>query len=166
MWIRACARPWQSMVQMRGPDATILAVAGMQRLGLEQYITEYLPVEVMVPAVGQGALAVEIRAHDLRTRRLLRPLDHAVTRHAVTAERAVLATLGGGCQVPVGAHAIPSADGAMLRLIAVVASVDGQRLIGVEREGQASRATTLGRQVGRELLRRGAADILREVLGR
>ncbi len=149
-----------------GPDATILAVAGMQRLGLEQYITEYLPVEVMVPAVGQGALAVEIRARDLRARRLLRPLDHVVTRHAVVAERAVLATLGGGCQVPVGAHAIPSADGATLRLIAVVASVDGQRLIRVEREGQASRAATLGRQVGRELLRRGAADILREVLGR
>jgi hydroxymethylbilane synthase len=149
-----------------GPDATILAVAGMQRLGLEQYITEYLPVEVLVPAVGQGALAVEIRAHDLHARRLLRPLDHTVTRHTVVAERAVLATLGGGCQVPVGAHAIPSADGATLRLIAVVASPDGQRLIRVEREGQARRAATLGRQVGRELLRQGAAEILREVLAR
>lgn len=149
-----------------GPDATILAAAGMQRLGLERHITEYLPVDVLVPAVGQGALAVEIRAHDLRARRLLRPLDHVPTRHAITAERAVLATLGGGCQVPVGAHAIVSEDGALLRLIAVVASPDGRRLIRVEREGQASRAAALGRQVGRELLRQGAADILREVLGR
>lgn len=149
-----------------GPDATILAVAGMQRLGLERHITEYLPVEVMVPAVGQGALAVEIRANDQRARRLLRPLDDMVTRHAVAAERATLATLGGGCQAPVGVHATSSADGATLRLIAVVASIDGQRLVRVEREGQANHAVALGRQVGRELLRRGAADILREVLAR
>jgi hydroxymethylbilane synthase len=147
-----------------GPDAMVFAAAGLQRLDLEGHITEYLPVEVMVPAVGQGALAVEIRAHDLRARRLLRPLDHAPTRRAVTAERAVLATLGGGCQVPVGAHAIPSADGATLRLIAVVASPDGLRLIRAEREGQASRAAALGRRVARELLRQGAAEILSEIL--
>src|SRR5262249_41090636 len=94
-----------------GPDAAILAVAGLKRLGLEARITEMLPVETLVPAVGQGALAVEVRASDVRLRRLLRPLDHAATRQAVLAERAVLAALGGGCQVPLGVHAQVSPDG-------------------------------------------------------
>jgi hydroxymethylbilane synthase len=148
-----------------GPDAVILALAGLRRLGLEGHVTEVLPVETLVPAVGQGALAIEVRADDRRLRRLLRPLDHAPTQQAVRAERAVLAALGGGCQVPLGAHAIPSADGATLHLIAVVASLDGTRLIRVEREGPARRPATLGRAVTRGLLRRGAAAILGEILG-
>jgi hydroxymethylbilane synthase len=146
-----------------GPDATVLAVAGMKRMGLEGYITGYLSVEMLVPAVGQGALAVEVRAHDLRTRRLLRRLDSPVTRRAVTAERAVLAALGGGCQVPLGAHAMVSLDGESLRLIAVVASPDGRRLVRVERSGPATRPTALGRRVARDLLRQGAEEILREL---
>jgi hydroxymethylbilane synthase len=148
-----------------GPDAVILALAGLRRLGLEGHITEVLPVTSLVPAVGQGALAVEVRADDRRLRRLLRPLDHAPTRRAVQAERAVLAALGGGCQVPLGAHATVSADGATLRLIAVVASLDGERLIRVEREGPARRPAALGRTVARALLRQGAAQILEEILG-
>jgi hydroxymethylbilane synthase len=148
-----------------GPDAVILALAGLRRLGLEGHVTEVLPVETLVPAVGQGALAIEVRADDMRLRRLLRPLDHVSTRRAVQAERAVLAALGGGCQVPLGAHAIPSADGALLHLIAVVASLDGMRLIRVEREGSARRPAALGRAVARALLRQGAAAILGEILG-
>ena len=147
-----------------GPDATILAAAGLRRLDLERYITELLPVEMVVPATGQGALAIEVRATDKRARRLLRELDHLPTRRAVVAERTVLATLGGGCLVPLGAHAIPSSDGATLRLLAVVASVDGKRLIRVEREGAANRPVSLGRQVARELLRQGAGEIVRAVL--
>jgi hydroxymethylbilane synthase len=146
-----------------GPDATVLAVAGMKRMGLETHITEYLPVEMMVPAVGQGALAIEVRAHDMRARRLLHRLDSPSTRRAVTAERAVLAALGGGCQVPLGAHAIPSSDGASLCLLAVVASPDGHRLARVERAGPATRPVALGRQVARELLRQGADEILQEL---
>jgi hydroxymethylbilane synthase len=149
-----------------GPDATILAVAGVKRLGLARYITEYLSTEVLVPAVGQGALAVEVRAHDTRARRLLRRLDSPPTRRAITAERAVLATLGGGCQVPLGAHATISPDGATLRLIAVVASPDGRELVRSVREGPATRPVALGRQVARELLRQGADEILRAVLAR
>jgi hydroxymethylbilane synthase len=147
-----------------GPDAVILAAAGLKRLGLEGYITEMLPVETLVPAVGQGALAVEVRADDARLRRLARRIDHLPTRRAVLAERAVLATLGGGCQVPLGAHATVSADGETLRLLAVVASLDGTRLIRVEREGSARRPAALGQAVARELLRRGAGEIIREIV--
>jgi hydroxymethylbilane synthase len=147
-----------------GPDATVLAVAGLKRLELEHYITEYLPVDLLVPAVGQGALAVEVRADDVETWRLLRKIDHVPTRRAVLAERAVLATLGGGCQVPLGAHATMSPDGLSLLLRAVVASLDGQRVVRVAREGPPTQPVTLGRAVARELLRAGASDILREIL--
>ncbi len=146
-----------------GPDATVLAVAGLKRLGLEEHITEYLPTDTLVPAVGQGALAVEARTDDTATLRLLRGIDDLPTRRAVTAERAVLATLGGGCQVPLGAHATLSPDGATLRLLAVVASLDGARVVRVEREGPASRPATLGREVARTLLRDGAHAILDEI---
>lgn len=148
-----------------GPDAVVLAAAGLKRLGLDGHITEILPVEMLVPAVGQGALAVEVRADDKRMRRLLRGIDHLPTRRAVEAERAVLATLGGGCQVPLGAHAAVAPDGVSLRLLAVVASLDGARVIRVERHGPATRPVTLGRAVARELLRRGAAEIIRAILG-
>ncbi|HLY30389.1 MAG TPA: hypothetical protein VKQ36_05145, partial [Ktedonobacterales bacterium] len=141
--------------------ATILAAAGLRRLGLAMHITELLPVDMMTPATGQGALAIETRASDTHTRRLLRQIDHRPTRQAVTAERTVLATLGGGCRTPLGAHAIPSTDGATLRLLAVIATPDGKRLIRVEREGNTRRPVTLGRQVARELLRLGADEILR-----
>jgi len=149
-----------------GPDATILAAAGMKRLGLAEYITEFLPADMMVPAVGQGALAVEVRAGDTRLRRLLRGIDDPRTRRAVTAERAVLAELGGGCQVPLGAHATLSPDGQTVRLVAVVASLDGTRLVRVEREGAVARAAALGRSAARALLRGGAAEILGDILKR
>lgn len=149
-----------------GPDATILALAGLRRLGLEGNVTELLPVETIVPAVGQGALAVEVRTRDVGTRRLLRMVDHRPTRIAVTAERAVLATLGGGCQVPLGAHARVSEDGMTVQLLAVVASLDGRRLVRVDREGPATQPTRLGRAVARELLDGGARQILREILSR
>jgi hydroxymethylbilane synthase len=149
-----------------GPDATVLAVAGLKRLGLEHTITEYLPVDVLVPAVGQGALAVEVRAQDHATRQRLRQIDHTPTRRAVLAERAVLATLGGGCQVPLGAHATLTPDGQALLLRAVVASLDGTRAIHVEQQGPATRPVTLGRSVARALLREGADEILRDIVER
>lgn len=149
-----------------GPDATILAAAGMIRLGLERHITELLSVETLTPAAGQGALAVETRASDRRARRLLRVIDHLPTRRAVLAERAVLAALGGGCLLPLGAHASLQDDGETLRLLAVVASLDGQRLLRVERTGKATRPVALGHLVARELLRQGAGEIVAAVLGR
>lgn len=149
-----------------GPDATILAAAGMIRLGLEAHITELLAIETLTPAAGQGALAIETRASDRHARRVLRVIDHPPTRRAVMAERAVLAALGGGCLLPLGAHAMPSADGATLRLLAVVASLDGRRLLRAERTGQATRPVALGRAVARDLLRQGAGEIVAAVQGR
>lgn len=148
-----------------GPDAAVLAAAGLLRLGLERYIAEYFAPDILVPAVGQGALAVETRRADRRLRRVLAAVNHVPTRQAVLAERALLAALGGGCQVPVGAHAIPSADGAMLHLTAVVASVDGTRLIRVDGQGPASQPARLGRHMAAELRHKGAGDILRRILG-
>jgi hydroxymethylbilane synthase len=147
-----------------GPDGVVLAAAGLRRLGLERHVAEYFTVESLVPAVGQGALAAEVRRADRRLRRLLALVDDPATRQAVMAERALLAYFGGGCQVPVGAHAIRSQDSATLRLISVVASVDGRRLIRAEGMGPASRPAALGRQVAAELRRQGAGEILRAIL--
>jgi hydroxymethylbilane synthase len=149
-----------------GPDGVVLAAAGLLRLGLERHVSEYFPVEVMVPAVGQGALAVETRRGDRDLRRRLKALDDWPTRQAVRAERAVLVALGGGCQVPLGAHAWLLPDGATLRLLAVVASPDGHCYVRSELEGPATAPARLGRRVARELMRGGAAAIVREVVER
>ena len=146
-----------------GPDATILAYAGLARLGLEDRVTELLPVEIMVPAVGQGALAVEIRATDEDAHALLGAVDHQPTRECVLAERAVLATIGGGCFVPLGAHATLHDDGKTIRLIAVIASPDGSRLVRADRSGPASQPDQLGQAVASELLAGGARSILDEL---
>jgi len=146
-----------------GPDATILAYAGLARLGLERYVTELLSPETLVPAVGQGALAVETRANDERTARLLAITDHDATRQCVTAERAVLATLGGGCFVPLGAHATATEDSTRIRLVAVIATPDGSRLIRAERVGLASMAANLGKEVAEDMLAQGAEAILSQI---
>jgi hydroxymethylbilane synthase len=138
-------------------DAIVLAAAGLKRLGWADRIAELLPPEVMCPAVGQGALALESRQHGAG-KDACEALDHPETRAAVTAERAVLGALGGGCQVPIGAHAIV-ADG-RLRLVAIVASPDGSEVIRAETQGAISEAAALGRALGSELLDRGARRIL------
>jgi hydroxymethylbilane synthase len=148
-----------------GPDALVLAAAGVKRLGLEHHISEYFPPDVIVPAVGQGAMAVEIRRGDRRLRRLLAAVDDPPTRQGVRAERALLAALGGGCQVPIGAHAIAAPDGATLRLVAVVVSLDGVQLVRAEGEGPATQPVRLGRRLAAELRQQGAGEILREILG-
>lgn len=147
-----------------GPDAMVLAAAGLKRLGLQDVITQELSVDVMVPAAGQGALAVEVRASDTRLRRLAHRIDDPLTHRAVLAERTVLAALGGGCMLPLGAHATPVDGGQTLRLLAVVATPDGRRLIRSERTGPASKPAALGHAVARELRRQGADEILRAVL--
>ncbi len=138
-------------------DAILLAAAGLQRLGWGDRIAEILTPEIMCPAVGQGALAIETRASGAGFSACA-ALDDSATRAAVSAERAVLASLGGGCQVPIGAHAI--ADHGRLSLRAVVASPDGSELITAEMEGAASEAETLGKAAGAALLERGARAIL------
>ena len=148
-----------------GPDAIVLAAAGLVRLGLSSHIVEYFDTDQIVPAVGQGALAVEARRADRRLRRTLRALDDDSTRSAVLAERAVLRSLGGGCQVPLGAHATIVREAASLRLVAVVATPDGSQLIRAERTGPLTQPGRLGRGVAADLRARGAREILHAVLG-
>lgn len=144
-------------------DAIVLAAAGLHRLGWQDRITEYLSPQQMCPAVGQGALAIETRADESEGTMACRALDHFETRAAVTAERAVLAQLGGGCQVPVGAHAMVVGD--RLRLYAVVVAPSGETMIRSKGEGPVTEAAALGVEIGQELLAQGGAEILEEVYG-
>jgi hydroxymethylbilane synthase len=139
-------------------DAIILAAAGVKRLGLERHITEYLPLDRFLPAVAQGAVAVEIRSGDEATRGWVSQLDHLPTQRATAAERALLATLEGGCQVPVGALA--TLAGEVLTLTSEVVSVDGSRHVSGRRSGPAARPEELGRALAEELVAGGAAEIL------
>jgi len=143
-------------------DAILLASAGLRRLGLEHRIAELLDPADMCPAVGQGALAIETRADQGRAYQTCAKLDDARARVAVTAERAVLAALGGGCQVPIGALAEVSD---FVRLRAVVVSPDGRTLIRGASEFAAARAEEAGRELGEKLLSEGAREILEEVYG-
>lgn len=133
-------------------DAIILAAAGLARLGLSERVAEFLDPETMLPAPGQGALAVEARVDDPATRALVEPLDHHPTRLAVEAERAFLRRLGGGCQVPMAAHAW--LDGDSLRLRGMVADVDGSNVIYAVLRGPASRAADVGVALAEEILTR------------
>jgi hydroxymethylbilane synthase len=141
-------------------EAIVLASAGLTRLGWAHRIAETLSPEVMCPAVGQGALAVETRteglAHDI-----CGALDDVTTRAAVTAERAVLASLGGGCQVPIGAHA--QVSGGMVQLVGVVISPDGEQVVRKSDQGSVADGENLGRRVGAALLAAGAREILEQV---
>jgi hydroxymethylbilane synthase len=139
-----------------------LAAAGLKRLGWGDRIAEILPAETMCSAVGQGALAIETRAAGSGFD-AVQAMDHADTHSAVLAERGVLGALGGGCQVPIGAHA--TVEGGRLRLLGLVASPEGDEVIRGEAEGAASEAESLGRALGKELLERGARRILDAVYG-
>ncbi|MCX6620567.1 MAG: hydroxymethylbilane synthase [Acidobacteria bacterium] len=147
----------------QGFDAVVLAAAGLRRLGWSDRIADVLPPEVMCPAVGQGALAIETRDDGGAGQAACRRLDHLPTRQAVTAERAVLAALGGGCQVPIGAHAV--IDGAAIWIRAVVISPDGRQIIRRESRGAAGDAQAIGARLGAELLAHGAREILDTVYG-
>lgn len=144
-------------------DAILLAAAGLRRLGWQDRIAELLPVDQMCPAVGQGALAVETRDDQGPAAEVVRKLDDRDSRIAVTAERALLAAMGGGCQVPIGAYGHVS-DG-QVHLRGIVSSPDGLRLIRGERSGPSSNPKQVGRQLGEELLSRGAREILDAVYG-
>jgi hydroxymethylbilane synthase len=142
-------------------DAIVLAAAGLKRLGWGHRIAELLDPEAMCPAVGQGALAIETNGGPGRG--ACAGLDHVDSRIAVTAERAVLASLGGGCQVPIGANATVHDGHVDLR--AIVISPDGARAVRDQIEGPASEAEALGLELGRSLLERGGREILDEVYG-
>lgn len=131
-------------------DAIVLACAGLERLGLAHRIVERLPPEVSVPAPGQGALALEIRADDAETRALLAPLHDSDTADAVTAERGFQAALHAGCSVPAGAHAW--IEGGDLRLVAFLAAPDGRALRRAEERGPRDQALEIGTRAAQRLL--------------
>jgi hydroxymethylbilane synthase len=137
-------------------DAIVVATAGVTRLGRGEEITERIDPEVILPAPGQGAIALECRGDDATIAQAVASLDHPPTARAVTAERALLAALGGGCNVPLGAFALVEADALWLR--GVVARVDGSVVVRAEARGGAS--GELGRRVADALLRRGAGPLL------
>ena len=138
-------------------DAMILAYAGVTRLGLNKHISQIIPFDVMLPAVGQGAVAVQIRDGDDRTAEIVNQLDHCPTRICVTAERAFLRTLEGGCQVPIGALA--SMDGDVLSLEGMVGSLDGAIIFRERVSGKAD-AESLGVELANMLIKLGALDLL------
>jgi hydroxymethylbilane synthase len=142
-------------------DAIILAAAGLNRLGKTQLVRQAIPVQVMTPAAGQGALGIEIRNGDVATRTLLAFLDDAAARATTTCERALLKKLGGGCQVPIGAFA--EMKSGRIRLHGLVAHPDGTRVLRETREGDDP--IRLGEEVGETLLGRGGDVILEEVYG-
>ncbi|MGH6995060.1 MAG: hydroxymethylbilane synthase, partial [Stellaceae bacterium] len=163
------ARPDLNIVPLRGnvgtrlaklaagdADATILAVAGLKRLGLADKITAMLSPHEMLPAPAQGILAVEVRNDDTRARDLLAPLDHAETAACAATERAFLAALDGSCRTPIAALATVASG--RLTLDAAIVSPDGRKLHRTQRDGTAADAAALGRDAGVELKARGGPD--------
>ena len=141
--------------------AIILAVAGLNRLGLASRIRYAMPAEESLPAVGQGAVGIECRLDDDFTRQLLAPLNHRVTELRVCAERAMNMRLEGGCQVPIGSYA--ELEGNTLWLRGLVGAPDGSEIIRGERRGPAENAEQMGIELADELLSRGARAILAAV---
>jgi hydroxymethylbilane synthase len=139
-------------------DAMILAFAGVHRLGLDEHISQIIPFDVMLPAVGQGAVAVEIREGDERTAEIIQQLDHPPTRMCITAERAFLRTLEGGCQVPIGAHA--ALDGDVVSLEGMVGSLDGAVIFRERVTGRPDDAESIGTELANSLIGQGARDLL------
>ncbi len=146
-------------------DAIVLAKAGLDRLGLSGRITQVLPPEISLPAAGQGALAIEARAGDRELTDLLAALDHDATRRSVAAERALLAALGGGCQVPIGAWGRIEGErpNDVLKLDAAVLSPDGMQCLRQSATRARDEAEALGQQVAASLRAAGAERILGEV---
>jgi hydroxymethylbilane synthase len=142
-------------------DALVLAAAGMRRLGFGDRISFTLPVDACVPAPGQGAIAIEVREADRATREAVARIGDEAAARAVEAERALVATLGGGCQTPIGAVAL--VDGDDLDLRAVVVSLDGRRAVRGRDRAPRGQAAPLGARLGRRLIEEGATAILDEV---
>ena len=139
-------------------DAIVLAAAGLHRLGFAERITEHLNTQLVLPAVGQGALAIETRSDDAEVNGLVGKLTHEPTRLACQAERAFLKGLGGGCLVPIAAHA--RIESAALELNGLVASTDGREIVRGTITGDAKDAEALGNQLAQELIAQGADQIL------
>ncbi len=168
------ARPDLSIVPLRGNidtrlrklsegqmDAIILAAAGIKRLGFEDAVTECIPAETMLPAVGQGALCIEIRENDPRLEALVHPLNHHDTRVVVMGERAFLNRLEGSCQIPVAAHG--KTENGVFTLHGLVAEIDGSVRITDTHSGPEASSETIGVELANRLLEKGAKEILEKL---
>jgi len=142
-------------------DAMIMAAAGLQRLGLERYITEIIDPDVIMPAVSQGAIAIETRLNDPEIDLLMEKINHTATWNAITAERAFLEHLEGGCQVPLGCYS--KVDNDTLILKGFVASTDGTQFINETISGEIANGAKLGVQMAEKMLERGASQILNQI---
>lgn len=142
-------------------DAIILAVAGLKRLGWQERITQVLPNDICLPAVGQGALAIEARSNDEEVLEMLAFLNHQETRWAVEAERAYLAEVEGGCQIPIGVYGKMEQE--VLQLEAVILSVDGMRQVRQTISGAPAEAKRLGQTLAQDMLNAGGREILQEL---
>jgi hydroxymethylbilane synthase len=145
-------------LQTENLDAIVLAAAGIKRLNLEDRITEYLQADIMLPAVGQGALCIEMRQDDPIIGPMLATLDHTNSRAVVLGERAFLSRLGGSCQVPIAGHGEILTD--TFNLTGLVADVDGSRIIKASLSGPADGTETIGVRLAEQLIARGADKIL------
>lgn len=143
-------------------DAIILAAAGLERLGHADRIREIIPTTVCLPAVGQGALAIECRSDNKEVREMLAFLNDLPTKQATDAERAFLGLIEGGCQVPIGVHA--EAENDNVKIEAVIASLDGSKVLRNNITGPAVNAADLGRKLGQQMLAEGGEQILADIL--
>ena len=144
-----------------GLDAIILAAAGLKRLGYDSRITEVLPEDICLPAVGQGALAVEARSGDKEVLEILSFLHDECTGVEALAERAFLREVEGGCQVPVGVHALCSGETVSIK--AIISSLDGKKILKQQMDGASSDAEQLGRMLARKMLLAGGKEIMAQL---
>jgi len=148
-------------MESEGLDAIILAAAGLIRLGWNDRITEIISPEILLPAMGQGAVGVETRKNDVDNQILLADMDHEETHYTLDAERALVSQLEGGCNVPIGSFATLTDD--QITLTGLVASLDGKILYKKEMTDLKTNAVALGRKIGDELIEMGADRIIKEI---
>lgn len=169
-WLRGNIQTRMAKLDAGEYDAILLATSGLKRMGYNDRVQQDIPAEVLLPACGQGALGLELRANDPVTAELLAPLNHAPSAACVLAERAMNTRLQGGCQVPIGGYAVieaaeNTAEGEQLWLRALVGEPEGELILRAEARGPVSQAEQLGIQVAEDLISQGAGKILTKVYG-
>jgi len=160
-WLRGNVNTRLAKLDEDNYDAIILASAGLIRLGFEQRIKRTLEPEECLPAIGQGAIGIEVRSDDKAVKELIAPLAHADTMSCIAAERAMNQALSGGCQVPIAGFALLTDRGIYMR--GMVGEPDGSRILRAEIKGSVRQAASLGKRLAADLLAQGAADILRRL---
>jgi len=143
-------------------DGIVIAFAGVKRLGFENLISEIIPFEIMLPAIGQGALAVEIRKNDEEVYNIVRNLDHRESRQAISAERSFLRRMHGGCRIPFGAYGF--IDNNILTLEGLISNLDGTQIIKRKVRGKSEEAELVGIKLAEGILNAGGEEILEELL--